>query len=210
MILTFTNATARSASDLLADLQACRQLRHVTTDQLLAVVRFFFGDIENGLLENRALPGANGRYFVWEQEAFEEAVSVYGLSCDVCEAIEEIPEARWRVAAERMLQNLDGQTKLCLCRVCSSRFSTFCARHFQREVRVLWVRELEQMMLAFIANELGREARRVMAGKQPRRRKDARPVADQDRDNRDFVQGWSDCSGSIALDWDQPKHSAAI
>lgn len=208
MIPTFTNSTARSAGDLLADLQACRQLRHVTADQMRSVVRFFFGDIEHALLEGRALP--NGRYFVWEQEAFEEALSLHGFSCDLCGAVEEVSESRWRAAAERLLENMDGKTKLCLCRICSSRFSTFCTKYFQREVRVLWTRELEQMMLAFVAHELGREAWRVIAGKPPRRRKDAFSYDRQDRDDREPVQGRGNSSASITLDWNPSQHGAEI
>lgn len=205
---TFINATARSASDLLADLQACRQLRHVSDIDKQAMVHFFFGEIESGLLESRKLP--NGRYFVWLHEAFEEAVSVHGYSCDCCGSIVEVREDCWRYAADRMLHNLDGQARLMLCDVCSSRLSRFCSRHFQREVRILWSRDLEQMMLAFIAHELGCEARRVMAGRPPRKRKDERPASVEHRTDRNAIQEWRDGPGDMPIDWHQPKHRRPV
>lgn len=193
---TFINATARSASDLLADLQACRQLRHVSDIDKQAIIHFFFGEIENGLLEGKSL--STGRYFVWSHEAFEEAVSVHGHACDCCDAIVEVEERHWRYAADRMLNNMDGELRLMLCRVCSERFGRFCQRHFQREVRVPWSRDLEQMMLAFIAHELGCEARRVLAGRPPRKRKDECSAATKNRIDRNHVEGGRDGAARAA------------
>lgn len=214
---TFINATARSASDLLADLQACRQLRHVSDIDKQAIVQFFFGEIENSLLENKRLPGTKGsgpngggRYFVWSREAFEEAVSVHGVSCDCCNSIVAVSEDRWRWAADRMLHNLDGEVRLMLCSVCSARFSRFCSRHFQREVRVPWSRDLEQMMLAFLAHELGCEARRALAGTPPRKRNDERSASVKNRTDRNLVESRSDSSGNFAADWSKSKHGGAV
>lgn len=45
MILPFTNLTVRSADDVLADLAACRQLRHLTDDERQAVVTSAFDEL---------------------------------------------------------------------------------------------------------------------------------------------------------------------
>lgn len=209
MILPFTIATSRAADDLRADLEACRSLRHVSPSDREGLVKFFFGDIEHSLREGKKLPGT-GRFFVWTWEAFEEAFSAYGYSCDVCGTVTAVPESRWRYVADRALSNLDGLVQLMLCRTCGDRFSVFCQRHFQREARVLYSRELEQMMLAFIANEVGREARRILSGKPERRRGGARHQTGDRGTDRATVPSGSDGQRDCTIDWREPQHGSTV
>lgn len=196
--MSFANHTARSASDLLADLRASRQLRHVSGDDLQKIVHFFFGDDGNeGGYKKGGLPGVPGRWFVWTEEALEEAVSIHGVSCDLCGQVDEVDEDRWRKAAVRLLDNLDGRVKLCLCGACDQRFERFCSKTFNREVRVLYTTDLEKMMLAGIANELKTIARRVALGQPP---KDFRRAQNKPRGYR------SDRAANTAKP-DDPRHS---
>lgn len=209
MIEPFTNATVRTADDLSADLGACRQLRHVSSAEKQAIVQFFFGDIQHPLREGRKLPGTK-RYFMWTCEAFTEAFSVHGFSCDICGTVNKVGDQYWRRCADRALQNLDGQVKLMLCLVCRSRYSTFCQRKFQRDVHVPYCRDLEQMMLAFIAYETGALARRVMAGRDPRKRRNERTGIGDDRGNRTPVAPRGDAPGGVSLDWRQSQHGTEV
>lgn len=205
MNTTFTNLSVVSADDLRTALGACRQLRHVSPDDCEKVVAFFFGDIEHSLAEQRKLPGT-GRFFVRAQEAFEEAVSTHGASCDICGGKSTVEERKWRWAAQRMLENLDGFVKLMLCPTCSTRFARFCSRHFKRETRIPWSTELEQMMLAFIADEVGREARRVLSGNPPRKRANERPAGSHHRRDRTAIPERRNDTGNLQLDWRQQEH----
>lgn len=209
MNYTFTNSCALSASDLWELLEACRQLRHVSSEQRRDIVQFFFGDIENGLREGRKLPGT-GRFFVLAWEAFMEAFSAHGYQCDLCDKVTEVREDRWRHSADRALSNLDGIVKLMLCPTCSGRFESFCSRQFSRDVRVPYSPDLEQMMLAFVAHEVGVEARRILAGRPPRKRTYAYPQDRTDRADRALDQAGGDAAGGFSLDWRQPEDGPKV
>lgn len=160
--MTFVlNWTARSASDLLADLNACRQLRHTKAAQRESVVRYFFGDVENALKEKKRLPRVH-RYFVWTYEAFEVAFAHFGCSCDCCPAIVDVDEKQLRRSADRALDNLDGRVRLMLCIACSRHFTRFCSRYFDQEVRVPFDDGLERMMVAWLAFEVRQNAKRFI------------------------------------------------
>jgi hypothetical protein len=205
----FINATVRTADDLLADLEACRQLRHVSKAEKHSIVNFFFGDIQHPLREGKKLPGTN-RFFMWTWEAFCEAFFIHGYACDTCDAVVEVGERDWRRGADRALQNLDGEVKLMLCHICRSRFSNFCQRKFDRDVRVPYSRDLEQMMIAFVASEVGALARRVMAGRNPRRRKDECPATGDGSRDRAPIAPRVDASGDLSLDWRQSEHGRKV
>lgn len=205
----FKYACAVSADDLLADLKACRQLRHVSMEKLMEVVGFFFGDIEHSLREGKRLPGTNC-FFVQNQLAFEEAISVHGVCCDICGIVLEVPESKWRYAATRVLENLDRDVKLVLCEVCDRRFVRFCEKHFQRTVRIPWSRDLEQMMLAFIASEVGLEARRLMSGRPPRKRADESSQSGSDSHNRKSFQARLNYPRSLTIDWNPRRDGSEI
>lgn len=153
MILTFVNNTARSVDDTLADLGACRQLRHADRAKLREVVETVFGDAR---IEHLG--------YVRLEAVFSVAILEWGYLCDICGDVVDVDEDSMRKAATRALSNLDGYVKLMCCYACSKRFAAFCQRTFDREARAVFTPELEQMMLAFLANEVSRLCRKVTKG----------------------------------------------
>lgn len=153
MIFSLKDMTVQAASDLLADLGACRQLRHVAAGDLEAVV----DSVRNGRLSASV---------AW---VFDQAFAVHGYACDVCGAVTAVSGERSRKAADRALDNLDGQVKLCLCLDCSRQCSQFCFREFGRGVRIPYCDDLEKMMLAYVAFETRTAARRFCRGEDPKR-----------------------------------------
>lgn len=146
MNYSFTNHTVRSAEDLSADLAACRQLRHTSPAERNGVVEASFGEISSPVS------------FVWVYRAFEIAFSRHGAACDCCGDIVKIPHNRLRAAADRALDNLDGRLRLMLCAPCSTSFTTFCRREYDREARLPYSADLEKMMLAWVAQQVVKKA----------------------------------------------------
>lgn len=151
MIPVFNNWTARSRNDLFRDLSACRQLRHVTNEQKQQICSEFFDALKN-----------TPKTFVWEEEAFELAFARHGYLCDTCKVITTVDAAKMRYAANRALSNLDSYTKIMLCGQCSTSFSNFCRRQFDRECRAVFNPDLEKMMLAFIASRTSAAAKKYL------------------------------------------------
>lgn len=152
MIALLQDATSRSADELSADLRACRQLRHVSTEALATLVAACFSTVSHALYHRR---------FIRVATAFEQAFATHGYSCDTCSAITEPEPTRLRYAADRALANIDGRVKLLLCKNCSGRFKAFCHRTFDRDPHIPYSDDLEQMMIAWIASAVSREAKRV-------------------------------------------------
>lgn len=150
MTPSFINGTVRSASDLLADLQDCRVLRHLLDSERAAIIGRCFSDAKGF-----------GRIYVRTTDAFAMAFERHGYSCDTCQEISEVSEDRLRYAADRALANLDGRVMLLLCKGCSTKFHSFCRREFNREARDRYTQETESMMLAWIAHEVHRHAIRI-------------------------------------------------
>lgn len=146
MIPIFNNWTTRSAGDVLADLSACRQLRHVGDGKLRTIAAECFGAVDAP------------RTFVWVYEAFVRAFARYGYICDTCDTVTKIEDHKWRMAADRALDNLDGRVKLMLCEGCYRQANQFTQKTFGRELRALYSDDLEKMMLAFIAMKTRKEA----------------------------------------------------
>lgn len=146
MIPNFTNWTTRSAGDLLADLSDCRQLRHVKADYLEKIIDECFGAIETP------------RTFVWTYEAFIRAFATHGYSCDTCDTVTQIDQSKWRTAADRALDNMDGRVKLMLCDLCFRQAHAFAQKTFGRELRAPYSEDTEKMMIAFIALQTRKEA----------------------------------------------------
>lgn len=154
MIAGFTLGSVRSVSDLLADLSACRQLRHLSAEQREKVAVTAFANRDRVL-------------FVRLWEAFRDAFLAHGYCCDICGDVTAISADRGRYAADRALDNLDGLMKLCLCRFCSRKFSVFAFRHFGVEVRARYSADLERIMLAYIAAEILSTTKRIANGQSP-------------------------------------------
>src|SRR5579872_1048460 len=88
--------------------------------------------------------------------------------------------------------------------VCDNRIS------MKREVRIPWSRDLEQMMVAFIAFELGVEARRIIAGRPPRKKNYEQTVGRKDCGDRTTDAPGSDDKGSLVLGRCEPKYRDEI
>jgi hypothetical protein len=146
----------------LADLSACRQLRHLSDTQRNAVVHYFFEGSERPMAEGKKVKHGGGCYFAWTYQASEVAFENFGAACDCCKAVVQIPHERLRGAADRALDNLDGRVRLMLCKECSMKFTAFAQRQFDREVRVPYTPELEKMMVAWLAHEVRLSARRIL------------------------------------------------
>lgn len=171
MIYTYANETVRSADGLLADLSACRQLRHLKDDERADVVLRAFQDRKPSL-------------FCWLSEVFEIAIKVHGASCDICGYVTDINDDTLRKAADRCLDNIGGLTKLMLCKSCSLKCAAFCRREFEREIRVVYSPDLEKMFLAFIASEVARVAKRVERGQSPEDEREQQLRSKQNKQNR--------------------------
>lgn len=184
-------------------------MRHVSTSQKQDIVKFFFGDIQHSLREGKKLPGTDV-FFVRISTAFEEAFSIHGCSCDVCSAVVEIEEDKCRYTADRALSNLDGIVKLMLCTQCNKRYSSFCSRTFQREARVPFSRDLEQMMLAFIATVVGTEARRIAAGRPPWKRRHEQNLKRDGGVDRAAIAPGINLAGNMSIDWSTQKNCQKI
>lgn len=184
----FQNLTARSAGDLLADLAACRQLRHLTDADREMVAKEVFapnraqymppkmtklGQIcsqcKRPKSDNATIHGLCQACYrnnavervVWMSDAFQVAMKHYGYSCDCCATVVEVSDEDARRAGDRALENLDGKSKLMLCKKCNTRFKAFATREFDREVRTRFDSELEKIMVAFVAQTVLTEADRV-------------------------------------------------
>lgn len=151
----FQNFTVRSAGDLLADLNSCRQLRHLTELQRASIVTDSFA---------ARRPRTT---FVWVAEAFALAMTRYGYSCDICAEVVIFNADHARKAADRALDNLDGYLKLMLCQKCGGKYINFAKREYDREARMTYCPDLEKIMLAFIAFEIIRMHGRVKRGEPP-------------------------------------------
>lgn len=167
MFPVFQNGTVRSDSDLLADLMACRQLRHLSSQD--------YSDIVSDAFSTRA-----GKFFCWTADAFALAFLRFGYKCDICGKSVPVEEPTHRKVAERALDNLDGLLKLLCCQSCERRFGGFCKKEFGREVRALYTPDLERMMLAFIASEVCRVYARVRAGLSPEKISEQQSESDDD------------------------------
>lgn len=173
MIVGFTLDTVRSVSDLLADLSACRQLRHLSADQREKCAATAFANRDRVI-------------YVRLWEAFRDVFLKHGYCCDICTYVTPVPESRGRYAAERALSNLDGLTKLILCAVCSRKCRSFAYRHFGLEIRTRYSVELERVMIAYIAAEVLSATRRAANGQSPSprdgrfNRNDVSPINDNE------------------------------
>lgn len=132
------NLYSSSADCASADLRAARQTRHVAPTDIDAFV-------------DRLFEAAKPRSYIRLDEVFGAFLSEFGCACDCCGTMNPVPADRVRRGADRMLSNLDGLTKLILCKECSNSFDSFCRRRFHRDTRVVYSAELESMMLGFIA-----------------------------------------------------------
>ena len=194
MIANYNIGTVRSVSDLLADLSACRQLRHVSIEDKLKCAELAFSHIGK-------------RIYVWLWEALEEAFQWHGYACDICGNVTEGSQEYGRKCAERAIDNMDGQVKLMLCRLCSNRFTSFSWRFFDRDVRVRWTPELERIMLAYVAFEVlqlekkVRNGQPIIADRRAAHRKIGSPIHDApaDRDNNAMPEKHDFALPAVAL-----------
>lgn len=178
----------RSAADLVADLKACRQFRHLTDADREAIAEQAFHPhrheyqppkynvtktipcdtcgrpkTDNGCTRCLACSrNAATERVVWASDAFAVAMQHHGYSCDTCAVVIEVADEDARRAGDRALDNLDGLARLFLCKECSKHFKAFATREFDREARSRFDRDLEKIMVAFIASRLQREARRFV------------------------------------------------
>ena len=188
MIPLFTNATVRSASDLLADLTTCRPLRHLDDEQRASVVEHAFKphpvpyrepkEVRSGIVcadcgrprsqysasKCQACYRNTPKDFAWTQDAFSIAVSSYGYCCDACEVVTTVPPDRIDACAIRILQNMDGHALPMLCAGCSQNFLSFCTREFGRDGRAVRSKDFEKLNLAWIASQVRRAGEKVRLG----------------------------------------------
>jgi hypothetical protein len=192
-VIPLLNLTVRSAGDLLADLTACRQFRHLTDSDRHAVCTQAFSPHRHeyqapvyktsmGLTcsvcgRPRSDHGAINKTskciacyrntaierVVWIADAFTLVMQNYGYSCDTCGEVVEVKDGDCRRAADRALDNLDGIARLLLCKRCSIKFKAFATREFDREARSKFDSGLEKIMVAFLAKQVYILARRVTA-----------------------------------------------